>query len=195
MIFTRFFWKHYLRLKGWAIQGSYPYHLPKLVVAVAPHTSGRDFIIGLAVRSTLGIQHIRFLGKQELFKPPFGFVFRWLGGTPVDRFSSKNMVEQVVDCFNQNERFTIALSPEGTRKRVQRLRTGFYHIALGAGAPILMVAFDFGAKKVVIAEPFMPTGNFEDDAQKMLSFWGPVQGYHHQNGLGHLQGNPVATGI
>lgn len=193
MMIARFFWRYYLKLNGWTIEGNYPYHLQKLVVAVAPHTSGRDFIIGLAVRSTLGLHHISFLGKQELFKPPFGFVFRWLGGTPVDRFSNKNMVEQVVDCFNQSEKFTIALSPEGTRRKVERLRTGFYHIALGAGATILMVGFNFGAKKIMIAEPFTPTGNFEADDQKMLAFWGPVQGYHPQNGLGHLLADPVAT--
>jgi 1-acyl-sn-glycerol-3-phosphate acyltransferase len=180
------FWKYYLKKNGWEIIGEYPYHLPKLVVAVAPHTSAWDFIVGLAVRSRLKLHHVKFLGKQELFKPPFGFIFRWLGGTPVDRFSNRNMVEQVVDQFNANDRFTIVLSPEGTRRKVDRLRSGFYHIALGAGAPILMVGFDFANRKIILSEPLTPTGDFEKDTKKMLAFWGPLRGRDAEKSLGHL---------
>jgi 1-acyl-sn-glycerol-3-phosphate acyltransferase len=181
------FWTYYLRRNKWKFEGEYPYHLPKLVVAVAPHTSAWDFIVGLAVRGALKLNYVHFLGKQELFKPPFGFIFRWLGGTPVDRFSKRNMVEQVVDKFNAADRYTIVLSPEGTRKKVDRLRSGFYHIAAGAGAPILMVGFDFGNRKIMLSEPFYPTGNFEDDTKAMLAFWGPIKGRDPQKSLGHLQ--------
>jgi 1-acyl-sn-glycerol-3-phosphate acyltransferase len=180
------FWKYYLKKNGWKIVGEYPYHLKKLVVAVAPHTSAWDFIVGLAVRSQLKLHHVKFLGKQELFKPPFGFIFRWLGGTPVDRFSKRNMVEQVVDRFNNSDRFTIVLSPEGTRKKVDRLRSGFYHIAVGAGAAILMVGFDFANRRIILSEPFDPTGDFDADTKKMLAFWGPVKGRDIERSLGHL---------
>lgn len=180
------FWKYYLRRNKWKFEGDYPYHLPKLVVAVAPHTSAWDFILGLAVRSKLKIHYIKFLGKKELFKPPFGFIFRKLGGTPVDRFSKRNMVEQVVDRFIATDRFSIVLSPEGTRKKVDRLRSGFYHIAVGAGVPILMVGFDFGNRKIVLSEPFYPTGNFETDTKEMLKFWGPLKGKDPSKSLGHL---------
>ena len=180
------FWKNYLRRNHWQIIGTYPYHLPKLVVAVAPHTSAWDFILGLAVRSELKLQHVKFLGKQELFRPPFGFIFRWLGGIPVDRSGKRNMVEQVVDLFNANEKFSIVLSPEGTRAKVERLRTGFYHIALGAGVPIQMVGFDFGNRKIIWPEPFYPTGNFEEDTKKMLAFWGPIKGRDPGKSLEHL---------
>ena len=180
------FWKYYLRRNKWQFVGDYPYHLPKLVVAVAPHTSAWDFIVGLAVRSHFKLHHVKFLGKQELFKPPFGFFFRGLGGIPVDRFSKRNMVEQVVDRFNAADRFTIVLSPEGTRKRVDRLRSGFYHIAVGAGAPILMVGFDFGNRKIMLSEPFYPTGDFSADAKEMLKFWGPLKGKIAEKSLGYL---------
>ena len=173
-------------MMGWKVHANFPYHLKKCLVIVGPHTSAWDFILGLAVRSKYKLNHVHFLGKQELFKPPFGFIFRWLGGTPVDRFSKRNMVEQVVDKFNAADRYTIVLSPEGTRKKVDRLRTGFYHIALGAGAPILMVAFDFAHRKIILSEPFYPTGNFEEDTKKMLAFWGPVKGRDAEKGLGHL---------
>jgi 1-acyl-sn-glycerol-3-phosphate acyltransferase len=180
------FWKYYLKKNKWEIVGEYPYHLPKLVVAVAPHTSAWDFIVGLAVRSRLKLHHVKFLGKQELFKPPFGFIFRNFGGIPVDRFSKRNMVEQVVDLFKESDRFTIVLSPEGTRKKVDRLRSGFYHIALGAGVPILMVGFDFANRKIILSVPFYPTGDFEADTKKMLAFWGPLKGRAAEKSLGHL---------
>lgn len=156
------------------------------MIAVAPHTSNWDFIVGLAVRSVLNLQHVKFLGKKELFKPPFGFIFRWLGGTPVDRFSRQNMVEQVVDRFLAHNRFSLAMSPEGTRKKVERLRTGFYQIALQAGVPILPVGLDFGRRRIVLGEPFVPTGHWESDSAALLRFWGPMQGRQPEQGLGHL---------
>ncbi len=176
-----------MRWNGWEFEGEYPYEFPKLVIAVAPHTSARDFFIGLAVRSVLRIYHIRYLGKAELFHPPFGFIFRMLGGTPVNRSAQKNMVDQVVDRFNASEKFTLALSPEGTRRRVDRLKTGFYHIALKAGAPILPVAFDFANRKIVLAPPFYPTGDMEADFSALLKFWSPKRGFHPELDLYHLK--------
>jgi 1-acyl-sn-glycerol-3-phosphate acyltransferase len=115
----------------------------KYVIAVAPHTSWWDFPVGVLARSALHIEHARYLGKSQLFKPPFGWIFRKLGGTPVDRSSSHDMVEQVVKIFNAHDEFVLALAPEGTRQKVQKLRTGFYYIAKGAGVPIVPVGFDF----------------------------------------------------
>ena len=136
-------WIFLLWITGWKIRGKFPYHLKKCVVIVAPHTSSWDFFLGLAVRSKLRLGFIHFLGKKELFDGPFGFLFRWLGGIPVDRFSSHNMVDQVVQKFKSEESFSLVLSPEGTRKKVERLRTGFYNIAQQAGVPLVMVGFDF----------------------------------------------------
>lgn len=186
MALLKYLLEYYLRANNWRIEGDYPYHIPKMVVAVAPHTSNWDFILGLAVRSRLKLHHVRFLGKAELFKPPFGFIFRKLGGSPVHRKSSRNLVEQVVDTFNQHDRFTLVLSPEGTRKQVERLRTGFYHIAVGAGVPILLIGFDVGTKKVVLGPLFYPTGNWEKDLPQLLDFWRPMQGFVRGHNLAHL---------
>src|SRR5574343_647252 len=123
------FWKIWWLLSGWKISGNFPQEIPKLLMIVGPHTSWKDVVVGFAARSILGIDHAHFLGKKELFDGPFGWLFRWLGGTPVDRFSSNGVVEQAADLFRKNERFLLAMSPEGTRKKVDRLRTGFYHIA------------------------------------------------------------------
>lgn len=153
---------------------------------VAPHTSGWDFIIGVLYRSALQLTHARYLGKMELFRPPFGFIFKWLGGTPVNRSSSQNMVDEVVKIFNQHDRFALALSPEGTRKRVERLRTGFYNIAKNAGVPIVMVGLDFKNKRVIFSKPFMPSDNQQHDFDHILKFFGPIKGKYPDNGLGHL---------
>jgi len=181
-------WSFLLWIAGWKIRGSFPYHLKKCVVIVAPHTSAWDFVLGLAVRSKLRLTHLHFLGKKELFDSAFGFFFRWLGGIPVDRFSSHNLVDQVVEKFNATDSFSLVLSPEGTRKKVDRFRTGFYHIAHQAGVPLVMVGFDFGKKEVVIAEPFA-TSEQTADFRKILQFFGPMQGKIPEKGLGHLM-NP-----
>ena len=166
--------------------GNFPHHLKKMVIVVAPHTSSADFWLGLAVRSHMGMKGVRFLGKKELFQPPFGFIFRWLGGTPVDRKSNNNLVDQVVEKFNRYPHFIIAMSPEGTRQKVDRIRTGFYYIAQKARVPILMVAFDFANKQVVFSEPFDTTEDEAADFKKIINFFGPVQGKMPENGMGHL---------
>lgn len=182
----RLFWKFYLWIIGWSIMGTYPYHLKKCVVIVAPHTSGWDFIVGLAVRSVMRLERVKYLGKQELFRPPFGFLFRWLGGYPVDRFSSHNMVEAVVKLFNSKDEFSIAMSPEGTRKRVDKLRTGFYYIALNAGVPIVMAGLDFANKRAIFREPYTLTGNMNEDFNVILDFFRPIRGKRPAQDLSHL---------
>ena len=182
----RMLWTFYLRLLGWKIKGSFPHHLAKSVVLVGPHTSSWDFIIGLALRSKLCLTHARFLGKAELFKAPFGFIFRILGGVPVDRFHQHNMVEQVVALFNTHTSFTLVLSPEGTRKKVERLRTGFYHIAKKAHVPIVMTGLDFTKKEASIAEPFFTTDDEAADFQRIYAFYESIQGKVPEQGMSHL---------
>jgi 1-acyl-sn-glycerol-3-phosphate acyltransferase len=182
----RWFWKWYLWSEGWTVQGHFPYHIKKMVVIVAPHTHWMDFIVGVAVRSVMHFEHVKFLGKAELFKPPFGFIFRWLGGTPVDRSSSHNVVESVVKKFNEADGLVIALSPEGTRKKVDKLRTGFYHIARQAEVPILMAALDFGNRKIIFSEPFYATTNEVEDFKKIMAFFAPIKGRIPEQGMMHF---------
>ena len=109
---------------------------------------------------------------------------RALGGYPVDRSKNNNLVDSVVEIFNEKERFAIALAPEGTRKKVKRFRSGFYHIAAKAGIPIVMVGFDFKRKLVEIQEPFNTTGNFEDDMNVIWSYFAGVAGKNPDLGVG-----------
>lgn len=181
----RAFWKLYLKVFGWKIVGLPP-QLNKFVMIVGPHTSALDFIIGVAVRSVTRMK-THYLGKKELFKPPFGFIFRKLGGYPVDRSSSKNMVDEVVNIFNAHDQFSIALAPEGTRQKVEKLRTGFYHIALNAKVPLAMAALDFGNREVIFSEPFEPSGNKKDDFQKIFKFFKEIKGKHPELGMHDLR--------
>ncbi|MBI5858202.1 MAG: 1-acyl-sn-glycerol-3-phosphate acyltransferase [Sphingobacteriales bacterium] len=183
------FWKIWWKINNWKISGKYPYEIKKLIIIIAPHTSWRDVAVGLATRSVLKATHIKFLGKKELFDGPFGWWFRWIGGTAVDRFSKHGVVDQVVDMFNSKEEFTIGLAPEGTRKKVDKLRTGFYHIAKKAGVPILMVGLDFSKKEVVLSETFFTSDNEEKDIEHIISFFGQIKGKYPERGLGHLKKN------
>lgn len=181
----RLFWKAWWKINRWKFSGQYPYHIKKMLLIVAPHTSWKDVVVGLAARSVLKA-NIKFLGKKELFDGPFGWLFRWQGGTPVDRFSSHGVVEQVVDKFNSQEEFVIGMAPEGTRKKVDKLRTGFYHTALNAKVPVLMVGLDFSKRRVVFSEPFFLSGNEAADMEKIISFFAPIKGKHPEQGLQHL---------
>jgi len=165
----------YHKLLGWKIEGGFPPDLKKCVIIVVPHTSWHDFYIGAFVRKILGI-NINFIAKKELFRFPFGWYFRWMGGAPVDRKSNKNMVQQVTEMFINRDEFRLALAPEGTRKKVEHWRSGFYYIAHNAGVPIVCVAFDYRTKTVKIGTPFKTTGNYEIDYPILKSFYKNVLG-------------------
>jgi 1-acyl-sn-glycerol-3-phosphate acyltransferase len=181
------FWKTWWKLNGWSFSGESPYNIKKAVVIVGPHTSWKDLIVGLAARNVLKIDHIKFMGKKELFRGPLGWFLSSAGGTPVDRKNSNGIVKQAVDLFNTNDEFILALSPEGTRKKVNRLRTGFYFIAKNANVPIVMVGLDFTNKQVIISEPFHTTDDKEEDFNHIHSFFMSVRGRFPEHGLQHFK--------
>lgn len=171
------------KIMGWKIEGDFPVTLKKYIVAVAPHTSNWDFVIGVIARSAVKMERIRFLGKSQLFKPPFGWVFRSLGGYPVDRSSHHDMVQQVAEIFKSHDEFILAIAPEGTRKKVERLKTGFYFIAKAAEVPIIPVGFDFQKKKIIIGEPFYSTDNNEADMKFLTGFYRGIKGRNPELGI------------
>jgi 1-acyl-sn-glycerol-3-phosphate acyltransferase len=164
----------FFRLLGWKIIGDPP-ALRKYLIVVAPHTSNWDFMIGLAVRSIKRIQ-ANFLGKRELFRPPYGWIFRKLGGYPVDRKSSSQLVDQIVQIAQREERFIVAIAPEGTRSSVEKWKTGFYYIAVGAEIPIVLVAVDYPSKTVIWGPPLYPSGDLSRDAVKIDAFFKDKKG-------------------
>lgn len=165
----------YFKLMGWKIQGDFPLHLKKCVVAVVPHTSWHDFYIGIIIRNVWRAE-INFVGKKSLFRAPFGSYFRWMGGTPIDRTKSTDFVTATAKVFDTKDVFRLALAPEGTRKKVDKLKTGFYYIAKAADVPILMVAFDFENKQVKIAKPITISDDLEADFKKINAFFKGVNG-------------------
>ena len=171
------------KLTGWKISWQFPKGLKKFIIAVAPHTSNWDFLVGVAARSLLRIQKARFLGKSSLFKPPFGFFFRWLGGYPVDRSRSEDKVAQAVALFNAHDEFILAIAPEGTRKKVERLKTGFYYIARNAGVPIIPVGFDFKGKMIKIGQPLYPGNDLDKDMFALTTFYRSVTGKNPSLGI------------
>jgi 1-acyl-sn-glycerol-3-phosphate acyltransferase len=170
-----------LRLIGWRIEGRYAAELPKVIIIVIPHTSNWDFPLGLLVRATLKTD-IRFIAKSSLFKPPFGWLFHWLGGYPVERKRSTNFVQMMTDIYQKEPRFHTVIAPEGTRSRVDKLKTGFYHIAVGGGAAIVMCRFDYARKVVEFREPFFPSGDIETDFKVINDYFRGVRGKNPKQG-------------
>ena len=164
----------YHKFLGWELKGSFP-DLKKYVIIVVPHTSWHDFYIGLLVRGMTG-ERMNYVGKKELFDSPFGWYFRWTGGAPIDRGQRSNTVDAIIDLFNTRDEFRLSIAPEGTRKKVNTLKTGFYYVAKGAGVPIVMVAFDFENKEVRISEPFYPGDDMESDMNKIHAYFKGVKG-------------------
>lgn len=157
----------FFKLMGWKISGTIDANVKKCVLMVMPHTCNFDFFIGLFCRGIINLE-MNFVGKKELFSFPFGYYFRSIGGAALDRTGGKNNVDATVDVFNSKEVFRMAIAPEGTRKKVTELRTGFYYIAYKANVPIIPVAFDFSKKEVRIGQPIKVNGNYEEDMKIIL---------------------------
>ena len=162
----------FMKLLGWRVEGKLPDD-NKVVVIAAPHTSNWDLPILLSVAFELDIE-ARWLGKRSLFQGPLGFLSSWMGGIPVDRSASQNLVAQSVEMFRNSERLILAIPPEGTRGKVTNWKTGFYYIALGAGVPIALGFIDYKRKASGLGPAIHPTGNIEEDMKIFRNFYANV---------------------
>ena len=157
----RFLSNSIMHLIGWKVEGTLP-NLPKYLIIGAPHTSNWDFLLFLATIFHLKVD-ARYMGKAELFRGPFGWFFYWCGGIPVDRKKSQGLVEQMVEACNNSDKFILTIAPEGTRHKVKEWKRGFYHIAKGAGIPIIMAKVDGKKKAMCVGEVFHLTEDMEAD--------------------------------
>ena len=166
--------KYMMRRNGWFIEGELP-ELPKFVLIGAPHTSNWDFFLFLGVIFSLRA-NARFMAKAEAFRFPVRWLFTYCGGIPVDRKKSTGLVDQMVKACNESEKFILTIAPEGTRHQVGEWKRGFYHIAKGAGIPIVMAIVDGRHKTVRIGQVFHPTGNMEADLKAIQAYFAGVSG-------------------
>jgi 1-acyl-sn-glycerol-3-phosphate acyltransferase len=182
---------HYLtlflmRLAGWRVEGSLP-DLSKYILIGAPHTSNWDFVLFLGVIFTLRAD-VRFMGKSELFRFPVGWFFRYCGGVPVDRKKSTGLVDQMVEVCNKSDHFILTIAPEGTRHHVSEWKRGFYHIAKGAGIPIVMAQVDGKNKIVHVGQIFHLTENMEADMKSIQDYFAGVVGINPRRKYITLEG-------
>lgn len=168
----------YFKILGWQIVGNTNFSkdtIKKALIIAVPHTSWHDLYIGVLLRAIVQVR-TNFVGKKELFVFPIGWFFRALGGAPINRQTNQNKVQAIANLFNERKEFRITLAPEGTRKKVNKWRTGFYYIAKQANVPIIMFTLDFQNKQNKISEPFYPTDDFEADLKYMYDFFKGVKG-------------------
>lgn len=167
-----------MRLTGWRTVGLTPGQLrqtPKFVLIAAPHTSNWDFPITLMLCFVLEMR-VYWMAKSSLFAWPIGWLSRWLGGIPIDRGTSNNTVQSTVNTLNGRERLIIIVAPEGTRGKVSHWKTGFYHMAHGAGVPIGLAYLDFKRKEGGVGQMFTTSGDIEADMAQVQQFYRGISG-------------------
>jgi 1-acyl-sn-glycerol-3-phosphate acyltransferase len=166
-VLTAWFGRLMLSLAGWRIEGALP-DVPKMVLIVVPHTSNWDFPVGLMAKFALRLG-ARFLAKQTLFWWPFGVFLRFVGGIAVNRSDAGAVVARAAQVFGERAQLVLVITPEGTRSRVERWKSGFHRIARAAGVPIALAVFDYHAKVVRLGPGFAATADYDGDLKQMQS--------------------------
>ena len=167
-----------INISGWTIKGKVPDE-ERIVIIAAPHTSNWDFILAMLAIFVLNIK-VRWLGKNSIFKPGFKKFFEWLGGIPVYRDNPSSLIENVVNIVKKERSIVIAMTPEGTRKKVKRWKTGFLRIAKQTHSKILLISIDAPTKSIEIGNIFNPTGNSEEDLAYIQKYYSTFRGINPQ---------------
>ena len=163
-----------LKLFRWKLTGNVP-TAKKYVIIAAPHTSNWDFFFSILAAAANKIE-FHWMGKDTIFKKPFGSFMRWMGGVPIDRSKNNNIVQSTVDIFNERESFVITIPPEGSRARVRSWKTGFYFIARGAGVPVQLAYLDYSKREFGLGPLFKLTDDIEKDMSFIRDFYKDVKG-------------------
>jgi 1-acyl-sn-glycerol-3-phosphate acyltransferase len=165
-----------LEFAGWRFEGNFP-DVPKMVLIVAPHTSNWDFPVGLMAKFALRLG-CRYIAKHSLFWWPLGVFLRAVGGIPVNRAAASDFVDETVRIFEAREKLALVITPEGTRSKVDRWKSGFHRIARAAAVPIVLVTFDYGRRVVRLGPAFAATADFESDLTAIRSHITPAMARH-----------------
>ena len=169
----------FLAIGGWKIAGDWPAD-PKCVIIAAPHTSNWDGIWMIAAAAAWRIR-LRYMGKKSLTDGPFGGIVRWTGCIPIDRSKSNDVVAAMKLAFAAESGLILAVPPEGTRDAVQKWKSGFYHIAVGAGVPITFAVMDYATRTVSLPATLWPSGDYEADLAVIQSFYTDAKGKYPAN--------------
>lgn len=164
----------FLRIFGWRREGTAP-DIPKYVMVAAPHTSNWDFPVAMAFMFSFKMK-LNWLGKDSLFRWPFGGLFKFLGGIPINRSQSGDVVAQSVQAFKDRTKMVMVIAPEGTRKKTMHWKTGFYYIAQGANIPIVLSFLDYFRKTGGFGPTLIQTGNIEHDMKTIRNFYENITG-------------------
>lgn len=159
---------------GWDVVGQVPIG-EKFVLVAAPHTSNWDFFFGLFALYIYRLK-VSWIGKDTIFKKPFGGVMRWLGGIAVNRDSRHGVVDQIAKQLKESRKLVIAITPSGTRRTRDYWKSGFYWIAHKAQVPILCGYMDYSKRKACLGLYFVPTGHVKEDMDRIRDFYTGIQG-------------------
>ncbi len=171
--------KWILKLLGWSTLADFP-DAKKYVVVAAPHTSNWDFPLGILAAKALKLE-IRWIGKHTLFRWPYAWFFRAIGGIPVYRDASHDLIKQIAAIFDASDELVMAVAPEGTRSKTDHWKTGFWHIAKAANVPIALAFLDFGKKQVGLGGTFFPTDDIEKDFDLIRNYYKGHRGKNPAN--------------
>ena len=175
MSFKKWFGRNYLKMRGFTFVGKFPEGVKKSIIICAPHTCIEDFVIGRCFFWMEG-REAKFLIKKEFFRFGLGGLLRKIGGIPVDRSRGNNMVAKTAMVFHQYDELNIVITPEGTRKRVEKWKRGFYYIAELAQVPVVLGFIDFKTKRCGYGPSFIPSGDFDKDWPLLENFYRGMQG-------------------
>ena len=166
--------KFFLTITGWKFKGDIP-RSDRIILVAGPHTSNWDFLLALAFIFGLNL-NVFWIGKHTLFKNGFSKIMRKLGGIPVDRASPELLMNEVSHIVKKQQGVIIAISPEGTRKKVERLKSGFLRIAKTTNSQILLAGIDFESKLIHLGKLFKPSGNTESDLLNVHNYFRQFKG-------------------
>ncbi|MGC4121141.1 MAG: lysophospholipid acyltransferase family protein [Myxococcales bacterium] len=181
----------WLRVFGWSLDERLP-DVERAVLVAAPHTSNWDLPFSIAVAWALGVR-MQWVGKHTLFRPPFGWFMRRLGGIGVDRSQSSDTVEALVKIFAGRPELMLLIAPSGTRRKAPRWKTGFYYVAVGARVPIVLAYLDYRRKRGGLGEVFVPSGDIGRDFEAIRSFYAPIRGKFPEQETEISLGAPVGA--
>ena len=172
----------FYKVWGWKISGEFPTE-KKYLIVVAPHTSNWDFLIGLLIRRFTPGFNPKYLAKKELFVFPFGYLFRALGGYPVERRGNTNFVDAVAKLYDENEVFATTITPEGTRGYNAKWRSGFYYISKQANIPIFRVGFDYGTMTIVLDRMYYISKSTDETILEFKQYFSQFTGKNPEDGV------------